>query len=84
MTCGRQPSRASVTIARVQREMEMDSREIFKQAWDTTWMSMEASLSDWRLHVGAAICIGGVLAFHMLVYRLPELLIPYCSCRGFS
>ena len=40
-------------------------------------MSMEESLSDWRLHVGAAICIGGVLAFHMPVYRLPELLIPY-------
>ena len=53
------------------------NKNIFLRAWETTWMSMEESLSDWRLYVATAVCIGGVLAFHMLVYRLPALLATY-------
>ena len=42
-----------------------------------TWASLEESLSDWRFYVAAVVGIGGLLAFHVLVYRLPEILIPY-------
>ena len=51
----------------------MDCRE----AWDMTWASLEESLSDRRFYVAAVVGIGGLLAFQVLVYRLPELLIPY-------
>ena len=53
------------------------NKNIFLRAWETTWMSMEESLSDWRFYVGVVVCIGVVLAFHLLVYRLPALLATY-------
>ena len=49
----------------------------YKEAWDMTWASLEESLSDWRFYVAAVAGIGGLLAFHVLVYGLPEMLIPY-------
>ena len=54
-------------------EVVVDCRE----AWDMTWASLEESLSDRRFYVAAVVGIGGLLAFQVLVYRLPELLIPY-------
>ena len=42
-----------------------------------TWASLEESLSDWRFYVAAVVGTGGLLAFQVLVYRLPEILIPY-------
>ena len=50
---------------------------VYKEAWDMTWASLEESLSDWRFYIAAVVGIGGLLAFHVLVYRLPEFLIPY-------
>ena len=50
---------------------------VYKKAWDMTWASFEESLSDWRFYLAVVACIGGLLAFHALVYRLPEWLIPY-------